>query len=292
MKNKNYFTYKKEYTTCFTQIPNTLIYSQRYVHLSINSKYLYALLLDRTQLSLKNHYLDSKGRAYIFFSREEAAKILGCGLNTSGKVFKELVSADLIEEVQQRGKRANIIYVKMPIESQRNEENVKKAKEAKKVLAQKRREYLKKINTSIKVKQSKLAALKKKLAAMKKEFAQKPILTIQESDIEKIKEQIDYNYFTYACPEQLPIVDQIVQSMAEMSVSDSTKINGCYHSAIHLLDTLSSVDTNCILDLADHIRNSVSWGSVRHKTAYLKSLIYNFVSQRELEIAAFSCPGF
>ena len=50
---------------------------------------------------------------------------------------------------------------------------MKKAKEAKKVLAQKRREYLKKINTSIKVKQSKLAALEKKLAAMKKEFAQK-----------------------------------------------------------------------------------------------------------------------
>lgn len=290
-RNQNYFTCQKEYTIHYGQFPFALVRNPEYMSLSANAKLLYILLLDRTQLSLKNHYLDSQGHAYIFFSREEAARILGCGMNTATKVFHELASVDLIEEVRQRGKRANMIFVKMVVEANPNTEKIEKAREAKKVLAQKRREYLKKLNQSIREKQIKLVALTQKLSAARKEVARKPLLTIREEDMHSIRNQIDYAYFTYACPEQLPIIDQVVQSMAEMTVADSTKINGCYYPTPQLVDTLSAIDTNCILELVEHIRQSVAWGSVRHKAAYLKSLIFNFVNERELEYAAGPKPA-
>lgn len=287
MKNKNYFTCKKEYTTKhYAQAPYALIKNDNYARLSTNAKFLYIFLLDRVQLSLKNHYFDSKGRAYIFFSREEAAKILNCGLNTAGKAFKELVSVDLIEEVQQRGKRANIIFVKMVMEAKKNEENIKKAKEAKKVLAQKRREYLKKLNTAIKVKRQKLQNLEKALLDRKRQLSRKDTLTIAEQDIKKLQSQIDYDYFRVNHTHSLSQVDYIIKCLAEMKTADATKINGCYVPALQLYDLIDSINNYDIVQILSAMKDTC-WEEIRNISAYLKSFIYNYTHKRDMDLAAF-----
>ena len=78
--------------------------------ISNESKILYALLLDRRELSVKNKYMDSKG-VYCFFSREEACELLHCRKQKTINTFKELKKYGLIEEEIRRGK-APKIYVK------------------------------------------------------------------------------------------------------------------------------------------------------------------------------------
>lgn len=80
--------------------------------LSVNAKVLYSFLSDRISLSLKNRFIDKEKRIYIFFTRDEAAELLGITKKSAIKLFKELVGMDLIEEKRFDRNKAKVIYVK------------------------------------------------------------------------------------------------------------------------------------------------------------------------------------
>lgn len=82
--------------------------------LSLSAKVLYCFLLDRSNLSLKNpeSFTDHSGRAFIFFSWDEAMDTLQCGRQKVSKVFKELEGAELIERVHRGLGKSPKIYVK------------------------------------------------------------------------------------------------------------------------------------------------------------------------------------
>ena len=63
----------------FYRIPKVLLTDRRYKSVSMEAKVLYGLMLDRMGLSVRNGWLDSEGRVYIYFTLEDALAMLGCG---------------------------------------------------------------------------------------------------------------------------------------------------------------------------------------------------------------------
>lgn len=95
----------------FYKLPKRLFLDERYKHLSISAKVLYALLLDRKALSIKNNWIDVNGNYYLYFTNSEAKKILNCGNEKISKLFKELEAVNLILRKRQGLRKPNIIYV-------------------------------------------------------------------------------------------------------------------------------------------------------------------------------------
>ena len=63
----------------FYLIPKQLISDSRFRSISTDAKLLYGLMLDRMSLSVKNGWLDDKGRVYIYFVLSEIQELLQCG---------------------------------------------------------------------------------------------------------------------------------------------------------------------------------------------------------------------
>jgi len=61
----DYYTGSQAEQFSFIRIPKLLLLHETFSSLSIQAKLLYAVLLDRMSLSVKNHWVDSKNRAYI-----------------------------------------------------------------------------------------------------------------------------------------------------------------------------------------------------------------------------------
>ena len=96
----------------FYRIPKVLLTDRRYKSVSMEAKVLYGLMLDRMGLSIRNGWLDSEGRVYIYFTLEDAMQMMGCGHNKAVKLFAELDNIGLIERKKQGQGRPTRIYVK------------------------------------------------------------------------------------------------------------------------------------------------------------------------------------
>ena len=113
--NFNYYYGIEAEQFSFYKIPKLLIKDARFNALSSDAKILYALLLDRMSLSMKNKWLDKENRVYIYYTIAEMMKDLGCSKNTCIKVMAELDSKKgigLIEKKRQGLGKPDIIYVK------------------------------------------------------------------------------------------------------------------------------------------------------------------------------------
>lgn len=111
--NDNFFYGQQASQFAFYRIPKKLFSDERYSSLSPESKILYGILLDRMELSARNHWLDDKGRVYIIFTIEEVMAHLGCGDKKAGALLAELEKkADLIYRKRQGLGKPNLIYVK------------------------------------------------------------------------------------------------------------------------------------------------------------------------------------
>lgn len=95
----------------FFRLPKVLFLDENYRGLSAESKLLYALMLDRMGLSIRNGWSDKAGRVFIYFTLEEIEKMLGCGHGKATGLCRELEKAALIERGEKTG-RAQRIYVK------------------------------------------------------------------------------------------------------------------------------------------------------------------------------------
>jgi hypothetical protein len=98
----------------FYRIPKILFVDKRFSNISSDAKILYGLLLDRMSLSLKNGWLDSENRVYIYFTVEEVMEALNIGREKCAKIFSELDTKKgcglILRKMQGLGKPA-IIYV-------------------------------------------------------------------------------------------------------------------------------------------------------------------------------------
>lgn len=104
----------------FYRLPKALFTDALYKGISDGAKILYGLMLDRMALSIKNGWLDERGRVYIYFTLEDVQEYMNCQRDKGMKLLAELDSVKgvgLIERVKQGLGKPAITYVKKFIET-------------------------------------------------------------------------------------------------------------------------------------------------------------------------------
>lgn len=95
----------------FYMIPKQLFTDEIYKHLSIDAKLIYALFIDRLELSRKNNWINERGEVFLIFKRIDIAAILNLTDKTVSSAIKELKNVNLIDEERQGLGRPNLIYI-------------------------------------------------------------------------------------------------------------------------------------------------------------------------------------
>lgn len=94
-------------------MPKIILFDKRFRGISADAKLLYGILLDRMSLSLKNNWVDDKGRVYIIFTIDEVMQALGCADNKATKLMEELEhKAGLIERKRRGLGKPSLIFLK------------------------------------------------------------------------------------------------------------------------------------------------------------------------------------
>jgi hypothetical protein len=96
----------------FIKLPVVLFSDEQFSDLTNDMKLLYALMLDRVSLSVKNGWVDSSSRVYINFPLTEIEEKLHVASQKAGRLLKGLENAGLIERVRQGLGKPDRIYVK------------------------------------------------------------------------------------------------------------------------------------------------------------------------------------
>lgn len=111
----------------YLRLPRFLIKTD----ISNEAKVLYALLLDRASISIKNGFIEPSGAVRVYFTLDEAKEKLHKSRQVTTRIFRELETKELIVRKRQGQGRPSLITIKVPQE-----------------------EPTKKVKTNVKVKQS------------------------------------------------------------------------------------------------------------------------------------------
>ena len=84
------------------------------LNISSTSKILYAVLLNRANLSQKNAWQDEQGQVYCVYTIEELAADMNKGQTAIKNSLNELGKLGLLERVRAEFGRANHLYIKIP----------------------------------------------------------------------------------------------------------------------------------------------------------------------------------
>lgn len=96
----------------FIKVPKAMIKDSAFASLSLASKLLYGLLLDRMNLSMKNKWLDDENRVYIIYQITEIMEDLGASKKKAIEYLQELEKFGLVEKRRRGFGLPNYLYVK------------------------------------------------------------------------------------------------------------------------------------------------------------------------------------
>ena len=97
----------------FYRLPKIFFEKDEFIDVSLEIKVLYSLMLERTNLSATNGWLDNKGRVYIIFTIDDVKKYIGCSDKKAVNLMNDLEKVYfLIERKRQGLGKPNIIYIK------------------------------------------------------------------------------------------------------------------------------------------------------------------------------------
>ncbi|WP_172984322.1 replication initiator protein A, partial [Lactobacillus helveticus] len=99
--NFKFYQSKNAYGTKFFQLPQVLLYGEKYKKLSDSAKLGYVVLRDRLEYSLQNNWIDDEDRVYFIFTNHELQNLFGWGKSKVSKVKTELEEAGLLFQIQQ-----------------------------------------------------------------------------------------------------------------------------------------------------------------------------------------------
>ncbi len=100
----------------FIMIPQILLDDEEHFgSLSNDARMLYGILLNRMQLSRRNHWVDADNRVYIIYPMKKMAKRLKASLTKTSKVLQELDDENgvgLVKKIRRGQGKPSILYVK------------------------------------------------------------------------------------------------------------------------------------------------------------------------------------
>ncbi|WBY63695.1 helix-turn-helix domain-containing protein [Thermocaproicibacter melissae] len=98
---------------------------------------------------------------------------------------------------------------------------------------------------------------------------------------ERLKKQIDYDYFEENYPEDLSGVDALIDCMAEMLTAPYTKINGIKLPRSILESYIRKTDSELLREFLEHMRGK-KMRDIKNIGAYWQSAFINFIKESEL----------
>lgn len=108
----DYFTPGEAEQYAFYRVPKLLITGEQFKTLSMESKLLYGILLDRVSLSLRNGWVDEQNHVYIIYTIEQIMQEMNCSNKKAVTMLAELEKkVALIEKKRQGLGKPNLIYV-------------------------------------------------------------------------------------------------------------------------------------------------------------------------------------
>jgi len=105
----------------FFKVPRCIFTNKKYNFLSDSAKFLYMLMCDRADVSIKNNWLDDEGNVYIYYTVLNVCESLNCCREKAVSILKELDEnggVGLISRKKQGLGKPDIIYVKYPVEEE------------------------------------------------------------------------------------------------------------------------------------------------------------------------------
>lgn len=104
----------------FLRVPLTLLANPKYKEMSLEAKFIYALLLNRLTLSQKNGWINEDNEVYLIYTREEASDMLNISYKKTISAFRELTAKGLLYEKRQGRGYPNLLYV---LKAELNDDN-------------------------------------------------------------------------------------------------------------------------------------------------------------------------
>lgn len=95
----------------FIRLPKMLMTQEEYSDISIESKLLYGLLLDRMGSSVKNKWVDEEERVYVVFPLAEIQKMMGISKKKAMADLAELEEHGLIVRKHRGYRLPDVIYL-------------------------------------------------------------------------------------------------------------------------------------------------------------------------------------
>lgn len=135
--NTNFYKINEVTQHKYYQVPKELYINARYKTTTSNdAKMLYALLLDRMELSRANNWVDSDGTIFLIFKREDLDDMLGICTTTVWRAIKQLKEVGLIAEKRQGLNKPNLIYIgkidySVPEQPENSDENCDNSSDSK-----------------------------------------------------------------------------------------------------------------------------------------------------------------
>ena len=93
----------------FYRLPRAFLTNEFYSNISTEVTVLYGLMLDRVALSMRNGWREPDGRVFIYFTLNDAIRLLHVGKNKAVSLFQQMEKLDLIRRRKQgQGKPARV----------------------------------------------------------------------------------------------------------------------------------------------------------------------------------------
>ena len=94
----------------YVRMPYRLFSDSRYADMRLDAKLVYAFLLDRFPLSVRNGWVNEQREAFVVFPRSAMAKAMGIGERRVSRAFRQLAEKGLLREERRGIGKPNRIY--------------------------------------------------------------------------------------------------------------------------------------------------------------------------------------
>lgn len=95
----------------FIRIPKTVVTGEAFNGLSVHSKMLYGMLLDKMGISMENNWMDDEGRIYIEYPIADIQDDMQVSKRKAVDYLAELEEAGLIKKKVRGQGKPSIIYI-------------------------------------------------------------------------------------------------------------------------------------------------------------------------------------
>ncbi len=273
----SYYYGKEADQYSFFKIPKILYTDSIFKTLSSDAKVLYAILLDRMSLSMKNGWLDEENKVFIIFTIDEIEETMNIGRNKAINIIKEIQDFGLIEKKRRGLGKPNIIYVKsFLVETIEENGTMEEEKNEDRSLNDKFQEVSKANCNKTNINKTKKSDTDiSKTTSIDKTGCKRKSKKGEGGQVEKIiKQNISYFDFMDRDSPTRENIDFIVEIMVDAVESKrDLKINQTCISYEKIKEKFLSIKKEHIEYILSVLRENTS--KITHFRAYLLSIIYN-----------------